>query len=59
MYIKSENTWLGRNHLKVQAASGLRAHVHQEDACGAAPVRRAEIEVVRGLRGDREAVLMA
>ena len=27
------------------------AHVHQEDACGAAPVRRAEIEVARGPRG--------
>ena len=37
----------GSKHLKVQAASGLRtldvffAHVHQEDACGAAPVHRA------------------
>ena len=28
------------------------AHVHQEDACGAAPVRRAEIEVARGPRGE-------
>ena len=27
------------------------AHVHQEDACGAAPVHRAEIEVARGPRG--------
>ena len=27
------------------------AHVHQEDACGAAPVRRAEMEVARGPRG--------
>ena len=35
------------------------AHVHQEDACGAAPVRRAEMEVARGRRGDREAVLTA
>ena len=35
------------------------AHVHQEDAYGAAPVRRAEIEVARGPRGDREAVLTA
>ena len=35
------------------------AHVHQEDACGAAPVRRVEIEVARGPRGDREAVLTA
>ena len=30
------------------------AHVHQEDACGAAPVRRAEVDVARGpRRGDR------
>ena len=28
------------------------AHVHQEEACGAAPVRRAEIEVARGPRGE-------
>ena len=27
------------------------AHVHQEDVCSAAPVRRAEIEVARGPRG--------
>ena len=27
------------------------AHVHQEDACGAAPVRRAEFEVARAPRG--------
>ena len=27
------------------------AHVHQEDACGAEPVCRAEIEVARGPRG--------
>ena len=26
----------------------MGAHVHQEDACGAAPVRRAEIEVGEG-----------
>ena len=35
------------------------ADVHQEDACGAAPMRRAEIEVARGPRGDIEAVLTA
>ena len=35
------------------------AHVHQEDVCGAAPMRRAEMEVARGPRGDREAVLTA
>ena len=43
------------------------AHVHQEDACGAAPLCRAEIEVARGPGGggggggggDREAVLTA
>ena len=46
----------GSNHLEVQAAG---AHVHQEDTCGAAPVRRAEMEVARGPRGDREAVLTA
>ena len=28
------------------------AHVHQEDACGAAPVRRVEFEVARGPRGE-------
>ena len=27
------------------------AHVHQKDACGAVPMRRAEIEVARGPRG--------
>ena len=35
----------------------MGAHVHQEDACGAAPVHRAEIEVARGSGGgggDRE-----
>ena len=39
----------GSKHLKVQAVSGLRTldasfspmHVHQGDACGAAPVHRA------------------
>ena len=32
------------------------AHVHQEDACGAAPLCRAEMEVARGpKRGHREA----
>ena len=35
------------------------AYVHQEDACDAAPMRRAEIEAARGPRGDREAVLTA
>ena len=35
------------------------AHVHQEDTCGAVPVCRAEMEVARGPRGDREAVLTA
>ena len=30
-------------------AAGI--HIHQEDACGAAPVRRAEFEVARGPRG--------
>ena len=29
----------------------MGAHVHQEDACGAAPVRRAEFEVARGPGG--------
>ena len=38
----------------------MGAHVHQEDVCGAAPMRRAEIEVARGpIGGHREAVLMA
>ena len=42
----------GLNHLKVQAASGaVGTHIHQEDACGAVPLRRAEIEVARGPRG--------
>ena len=27
------------------------AHVHQEDACGAAPMHSAEMEVARGPRG--------
>ena len=27
------------------------AHVHQEDVCDAAPMRRAEMEVARGPRG--------
>ena len=35
------------------------AHIHQEEACGAVPVRRSEIEVARGPRGDRQAVLTA
>ena len=36
------------------------AHVHQEDACGAVPVCRAEMEVARGPEGgDREMVLAA
>ena len=35
------------------------AHIHQEDVCGAVPMHRAEMEVARGPRGDREAVLTA
>ena len=37
----------------------MGAYVHQEDVCGAVPMRRAEMEVARGPRGDREAVLTA
>ena len=42
----------GSNHLKVQGSKwAAGVHVHQEDACGAAPVHRAEMEVARGPGG--------
>ena len=45
------------NHLKVQTASGLRAPTSTKRT--PVVVRRAELEVARGPRGDREAVLTA
>ena len=35
------------------------AGAHVGDACGSVPERRAKMEVARGPRGDREAVLTA
>ena len=50
----------GSNHLEGTGSEwAAGAHVHQEDVCGAAPMRRAEMEVARGPRGDREVVLTA
>ena len=45
----------GSNHLPGTSSEwAADAHVHQEDACGAAPVRRAEVDVARGpIEGDR------
>ena len=60
-HISRQKHLAGSNHLKVQAESGLRAPTSTKRM----PVvqrpcaRRAEMEVARGPRGDREAVLTA